>query len=342
MVEGTIAVYADALRVSARGVARVGTEARRERPRTPLRQAKRHRMGPPAAVLAPARLVAGDLPGWIETRRYFEGWYLECVDERAAHPIAFIPGVSHECGRYVASFVYELLPRGETTYLEYRSRRSLQSGSVRDRGRPQLVPLGGCGSRHRPRRGWRCAASWPSGRGGRGRKSFRQPGIMGWYRFLRHAWSATTASSHSTTKPSGHPGHRRHERRLCRRLRLRREGLGALVPEFVGVGAVQPLRRGGGLSVQSLRRPHPLDGRFVRRVHRRRSCRRGKLNRFATYTGARKSHRVLEPAGWRADDASRIAHTGSRPTWTRSTGPASGAPRSWPYGRACRRSDGRS
>lgn len=51
---------------------------------------------------------------------YFEGWYLKCVDGRRLHPIAFIPGVSHDArGGTSHSFVQVVRSDGRTTYLEY-------------------------------------------------------------------------------------------------------------------------------------------------------------------------------------------------------------------------------
>jgi tocopherol cyclase len=51
---------------------------------------------------------------------YFEGWYFKCVDSRGAHPIALIPGVSHDrSGGTTHAFVQAVRPGGHTVYLEY-------------------------------------------------------------------------------------------------------------------------------------------------------------------------------------------------------------------------------
>lgn len=50
----------------------------------------------------------------------FEGWYVKCVDGDMRHPVAFIPGVSHDRrGSTSHSFVQVVRPGGRTTYLEY-------------------------------------------------------------------------------------------------------------------------------------------------------------------------------------------------------------------------------
>jgi len=58
--------------------------------------------------------------GGARTKDYFEGWYIKCVDGAEEHPLAFIPGVSHDAaGGTSHSFVQVVKAGGETTYLEY-------------------------------------------------------------------------------------------------------------------------------------------------------------------------------------------------------------------------------
>ena len=58
--------------------------------------------------------------GGLHVDGYFEGWYLKCVDGGRTHPIAFIPGVSHDRrGGTSHSFVQIVHPGGATKYIEY-------------------------------------------------------------------------------------------------------------------------------------------------------------------------------------------------------------------------------
>lgn len=58
--------------------------------------------------------------GGLRRNGYFEGWYLKCVDGGHAHPLAIIPGVSHDAaGGSSHSFVQIVRPGGKAFYLEY-------------------------------------------------------------------------------------------------------------------------------------------------------------------------------------------------------------------------------
>ena len=147
-----------------------------------------------AVAEVPARLLPYSLrriwspevyQGGARRNGYFEGWYLKCVDGAREHPVAFIPGVSHDAnGGTSHSFVQVVRPGGKTSYLEYpldafsfdQQRFEVRvgpnvfsaAGAVLDIDRDGVEVRGSL--RFGP---WR---PWPV--------TLLQPGIMGPYRFV--------------------------------------------------------------------------------------------------------------------------------------------------------------
>ncbi len=170
---------------------------------------------------------------------------------RANTPIAFIPGVSHDAvGGTSHSFVQVVRPGGQTTYLEYPVEAfTLQPATA---SRSPSAPTAS------PRRAW-CSTSTRDGVEVRGEISFgplrpwpvtlHQPGIMGWYRFVprMECYHGIVSLDHEV---SGTLDHRRRTRRFRRRPRLRREGLGPLVPAVRGCGRSPTTSTAAGTSVQ--------------------------------------------------------------------------------------------
>jgi hypothetical protein len=135
----------------------------------------------PGALYHPARFQ-----GVAHPDRYFEGWYLKCVDASGNHPLAVIPGVSYDtAGGSSHSFVQVIRPGGWTRYFRYpveafthdpRRPFAIAVGENRfawdgmhlqlDDGEHSLVGDIGFGP-------W---SPWPV--------TLASPGIMGWYRFV--------------------------------------------------------------------------------------------------------------------------------------------------------------
>jgi tocopherol cyclase len=116
---------------------------------------------------------------------YFEGWYLKCVDGARTHPIAFIPGVSHDAaGGTSHSFVQVVRPGGETTYLEYPveafkfdpNRFEIAVGPNRFSTAGIVVDIDRDGISVRGEISFGPWRPWPV--------TPARPGIMGWYRFV--------------------------------------------------------------------------------------------------------------------------------------------------------------
>ena len=116
---------------------------------------------------------------------YFEGWYLKCVDGARNHPIAFIPGVSHDAaGGTSHSFVQIVRPGGRTTYHEYPvdqftfnpERFEVTVGPNRFSSEGIELDLARDGVEVRGKLSFGPLRPWPVTLG--------QPGIMGWYRFV--------------------------------------------------------------------------------------------------------------------------------------------------------------
>ena len=116
---------------------------------------------------------------------YFEGWYVKCVDGAEKHPLAFIPGVSHDAaGGTSHSFVQVVKPGGETTYLEYpleefhsdRKRFEVRVGPNVFSAAGAELDIDRDGIEVRGRLGFGPWRPWPV--------TFATPGIMGPFRFV--------------------------------------------------------------------------------------------------------------------------------------------------------------
>jgi tocopherol cyclase len=123
--------------------------------------------------------------GGSRRNNYFEGWYLKCVDAAHASPIAFIPGVSHDAaGGTSHSFVQIVRPGGETSYLEYPieaftfdpRRFEIAVGPNRFSSAGMVVDIDRDGVKVSGELAFGPWRPWPV--------ALRQPGIMGWYRFV--------------------------------------------------------------------------------------------------------------------------------------------------------------
>lgn len=123
--------------------------------------------------------------GGLRRTDYFEGWYLKCIDIACTAPIAFIPGVSHDAaGGTSHSFVQVVRPGGETTYLEYPveaftfnpKRFEIAVGPNRFSSAGMVLDIDRDGVSVRGELSFGPLRPWPV--------RLRQPGIMGWYRFV--------------------------------------------------------------------------------------------------------------------------------------------------------------
>lgn len=152
----------------------------------------------PAPVSGGASRLVGSLPypvrriwapavyqGGAKRDNYFEGWYLKCVDGARKHPIAFIPGVSYDAaGRTSHSFVQIVRPGGHTTYHEYPvdqftfdpDRFEVTVGPNRFSSEGIELDLSCDGVEVSGELKFGPMRPWPV--------TLRQPGIMGWYRFV--------------------------------------------------------------------------------------------------------------------------------------------------------------
>ena len=229
-----------------------------------------------ATLLHPARFQSAH-----KADRWFEGWYFKLVDDRCSRALAVIPGVSRdEQGGTSHAFVQLIEPGGHVRYIRYpfdafawaEDRFEIAVGANRFSASGIELDLPAEGA-HPPVRGavafdgW---SPWPV--------TLASPGIMGWYRYVprMECYHGVLSLDHALSGVD-HP--RRGHDRLRRWPRLRREGLGHLVPELVGVGAEQPLRRrrrrrAPRRVAHALGGAHPLARLELHRPHRRTAARR--------------------------------------------------------------------
>lgn len=133
-----------------------------------------------AAIWDPGRFQDGR-----RQRGYFEGWYLKCVGEGGAHPIAVIPGVSLDRdGTDSHAFVQLIQTGGRTAYWEYPMDEfrfstegfEIEIGPNSFSDSMMTLDLAGEAGQVHGHVGFDAWSPWPV--------RPLSPGIMGWYRFV--------------------------------------------------------------------------------------------------------------------------------------------------------------
>lgn len=131
-----------------------------------------------------------DPPRFQNARRtgdWFEGWYFKLVDAAAGHPLAVIPGVSHdESGGTSHSFVQLIRPGGAVRYIRFpyeafrwsEDRFEIQVGenTFSAQGIRLELPATDDGPAVSGAIEFGDLSPWPV--------TLLSPGIMGWYRFV--------------------------------------------------------------------------------------------------------------------------------------------------------------
>lgn len=238
--------------------------------------------------------------------RYFEGWYLKCIDSPGAHPIAIIPGISLDReGDTSHSFVQVIRPGGRVKYVRYpveafsASKRSfeveigpnrLSSTGVtldlpRGDGIDELAPDGVGSVKGELRFG--PLSEWPV--------TLFSPGIMGWYRYVprMECYHGIVSMDHTLdgTLEVGGPGARTELLDFARGRGYAEKDWGTSFPSswiwaqsnhFTDAsGKTRP----GVSAMVSVARIPWLDSWFVGSIGG--VLLDGELHRFATYTSAR-------------------------------------------------------
>lgn len=228
---------------------------------------------------------------------YFEGWYLKCADAQRAHPLALIPGVSHDAaGGTSHAFVQVVRPGGSTVYLEYpvedfefdKTTFDIRVGPNRFSSAGVELDIASNGIGLRGELEFGTLHPWPV--------SLVAPGIMGWYRYvprmecyhgvisLDHEISGTLVIDGSPVDFSGGRGYAEKD-------------WGRSFPSsWVWAQSNHFAREGTSVTLSVARIPW-MGGSFVGCIAG--VLVSGGLYRFATYTGARLTAFSSWPGGAR-------------------------------------------
>lgn len=150
-----------------------------------------------AAIYDPPRFQSSHRNG-----AWFEGWYFKLMDAKCLHPIALIPGVSHDDGRQSShSFVQVIRPGHPVSYHRYdisefagrtdRFEISVGPNRFSASGLDIDLPASGDVPAMRGTVSFGPLSRWPV--------SVATPGIMGWYRYVprMECYHAVVSMDHS-------------------------------------------------------------------------------------------------------------------------------------------------